>query len=280
MRSVLLGLLLLGSAGLARSAEGPKSCVLDEAGLFSKAYVAQAQREIAAIREEYGVDLVIETRKDLPPPTEEEKHAWFKGPARRKALRKWALERADELGVDGIYIVIFHGPASTQRAVSVVGWPEKWEDAKKVSWVKRDDLGKVLARELPRNRDDALLEVIAHFRAQVERIKQRKPSPLDTGPALVLVAGLVGAWLVLMLVRARLVRRSGEKDTPKPYQPAMMGALFGVPAAFWVHDQLFRALPPEAPPVSPVVARENPAAVAPAPETPPRQENPDDAPVI
>jgi hypothetical protein len=247
VRSVLL-IVLLGLVAAPARAQGPaKGSILDEAGLFSAAARKQAAEEIAEIRAKAGPDLVVETRKELPAETEREKNAWWKAPVRRRALLEWAHNRAEELGVDGLYIVIFNGPTPSRHDVRVVGWPAGREV--QVSWVKRNELRKELARELRNNPDRALLGAIDTFRAQMELIREPDPSPLTAWEALIVVGSLVGLWLVLAVIRSRVARRGAAGEPPSPlYQPATMGALFGVPAAFWVHDQLFRFIPPEAPP--------------------------------
>ena len=244
MRSVLLVGLWL-AVGPAR-AEGPdRSFVKDEAGLFGKDTVAQANREIARVRKEFDIDLVIETTAQMPSESEAVKHAWIKWPERNRQLHHWAQARAEKLGINGIYVVIFNGPTSAQRDVRVVGWPTTWEDEDQLSRVKREQLRKHLARELVDNPDRALLRTIHLFREQLVKIRKPDPSPLGTWPALTLVGCLVGAWVVLWVVRSRLARRVAEGPVEPLYQPATLGALFGVPAAFWVHDQLFRVIPPE-----------------------------------
>jgi hypothetical protein len=139
----------------------------------------------------------------------------------------------------------------------VAAWPAEREKYNQVSWFKRHQLRKALSRNLNKNPDSALRETIDLFEEQVKELKPHGPAPLDTLPALILVGSLLVLWLVLLLLRSRQVRRAAKGGPPAPlYQPALMGGLFGVPAAFWVHDQLFRSIPPE------------PGAVEPAPDLP------------
>ena len=70
------------------------------------------------------------------------------------------------------------------------------------------------------------------------------------------------------------VMTSGRQTAPL-YQPALMGALFGVPAAFWVHDQLFRVIPPEAP-----VSEPPPDLPVEQPPEPPAETPPSDSPPV
>ncbi len=311
MRCVLVVVLVPLLAGLARAGERTRPGVLDNVGLFGKSTILEANKEIAHLREDYKIDLVIETFAELPPRSDSEKQAWWPGGARNRALHAWAQDMADRGGmaptlysavwawagprsnladstvalwlagsppgqsIDGIYIAIFHGRTSAQRDVRVVGWPTKREDA--IPWEKRDDLRKLLARDLGRNPDGALLDAIDLFRSQVRYLHAASPSPLNVPATLGLVGGLVGVWLVLVAVRYRLARRAAPGRPASLYQPAVMGALFGVPAAFWVHDQLFRALPAEAPAIIEPPPAEPPPP-PPSPEAPASEENTDKPP--
>jgi hypothetical protein len=244
MRSLLLVAVLGLTAAQAR-AEDAKS-IIDSAKLFGKDAIARATQQIAEIRQEYRIDLVIETVTELPPESPEVRHAWLKWSARNKQLHRWAQQRADKLGVDGVYVVIFSGRTSAQRDVRVVGWPAPREV--QVSWVKRNQIRKLLAHELGSNPDRALRHAVDLFREQMHDLKEPEPSPLPTEAALLVVGGLVGAWLLLLVVRSRVARRAVRGGPSAAlYHPALLGAMFGVPAAFWVHDQLFRVIPPEGP---------------------------------
>jgi hypothetical protein len=263
------------AAGLARAEEPARSFVIDKANLFGKGAVAEANREIAEIRKRFDVDLVIETLTEMPPENDEVKRAWIKWPARNRQLHDWAQARAEKMDINGLYAVIFHGPTSAQRDVRVVGWPVHWEFEDRVSDVKRELLRKKLARELSKNPDRALLEMVSLFYLQMVRLKEPDPSPLRTGVALIVIGSLVGAGLLLAGLRSRLARKAAQGGPPEPlFQPATLGALCGVPAAFWVHDQLFRVSPPESP------IDELPADLPlepppePAPQTPLGEDNP------
>ena len=61
--------------------------------------------------------------------------------------------------------------------------------------------------------------------------------------ALGLVGSLFGGWLLLRVVRSRVLCHALPI-----YQPAMLGSIFGVPAGYWIYDRLFQA---ERPPLMP-----------------------------
>jgi hypothetical protein len=251
----LLALLLGLCAGVALADEPTDSVIRDSLGMFSKKAVERATQQIRSLRDAYKIDLVIETTKDMPAESEEERKAWWKTRARNETMNRWATNRAADLRdnqrFDGIYIVIVDGGFG-KRDVRVVGMPAS--RSAEVSWVKREHLRKLLLKgvfKASEDRDRALREVVETFRAQMHQIKQADPSPLSIEAAVFVVGVGVVVWMVLMIVRWRMNIRSTPTD-PEPvaiYQPAMLGTLFGVPAAFWVNDELFRVIPPEVPPV-------------------------------
>jgi hypothetical protein len=123
--------------------------------------------------------------------------------------------------------------------------------------------------KLENDPDGALLRLVDHFRMVVKERVAPPPSPLETGPAAILIGVMIGVWILLMVLHRAVARRqavaSGEPCRPL-YQPAMLGSLFGVPAGFWVYDRLFRR---ERPPAETAV--EEPPA-APPPEVPVAEE--------
>jgi len=272
----LLLVVVLGLAVSPGRAEEPSSpIIVDEAKLFSERTLAEASAQGATIREKYGVDLVIETLKE-PPKIKAEKHALLRAFERRRQLTRWAQHRADWLGADRVaplmtgaatmaaqsaagraaapswavvtgvvaalpaddvhplvYIVIF--PNSRKFDARVATWPEK--GVRQLSRSVLDNMSGQLTIDLREGHDTALLREIVRLRAALA-----PDGPLGAWAALAVVGALIGAGIVLGIVRSRLARRV-EDGPPTPlFQPATMGVLFGVPAAFWVHDQLFRLI--------------------------------------
>jgi hypothetical protein len=62
----------------------------------------------------------------------------------------------------------------------------------------------------------------------------------------VIVAGIVGFWLLLSLVRAVLPQTDSE-STHAGRTSGFLGALFGTTAGHWVYDRLFSTHPPAVP---------------------------------
>jgi hypothetical protein len=250
MKSLLsLALLtLLSNPVLAASG---RPAVIDKAGLFSSAAVERANSLLAEIRERYGIDLYVDTVKQIPG-VDPERLRTMRSRERAALLRSIAEQRAEDARIDGIYILVSTEPRNTL----LVGWPpgREWEgtwwtprfveDGGGLSNYKREnDLRRPFARKLGDNPDDALQELVDHFRVVVRSRSRDPASPLTTWPALALVGGLFGLWVLLSLLRSWRARQeaavTGVPAGPI-YLPAMLGSLFGVPAAYWVYDRLFR----------------------------------------
>jgi hypothetical protein len=235
----------LGSPALAAS---QRPAVIDNAGLFTPKVVERANQLLAGVREQYGIDLCVDTFKEMPG-IDPENLRTMRSRDRARTLRQFAEQRADDAHVDGIYVLVSTAPRNT----ILIGWPDRREgerlfveDGGGLSTFKREDrLRKPFARELGDNPDRALLLLVDHFREAV-RSRSRDaapPSPLETLPALVVVGGLFGLWVLLSLLRRWRARKEAALTGAPPgpiYQPAMLGSLFGVPAGYWVYDRLFR----------------------------------------
>jgi hypothetical protein len=236
----------------------------DKLKLFSARAVGNATKAIRELKEKFHVDLFIETTAEGPALTDKEKREWFgwrKRTFRHQTLDAFATNHGEALrekrqeeggNFSGIYVVIIEEEGN--REVGIGGWPTEHLADSKVSWVKRDALRKALEGKSDKDSADACLrDFLTLFEAQQREIVEPPQSPLGTRQALLVAGALAGAWLLLLFLRWRANQRVGPGE-PEPvaiYQPAMMGTLFGVPAAFWVNDELFRALPPEVPPGPP-----------------------------
>jgi hypothetical protein len=278
MRPLFAVLVTILVAGPVVAEPARRPAVIDQAKLFSPAAVERANLLVAAIREQYGIDLVVDTIEELPGQSE----ATFRSmrtSAMRRLYHDVALDRADNEGVDGIYFLVTTKP----RYVVVVGWPPARRESEDLpldqggglSTTKRETkMRQPFVRELGDDPDAALLRLVYHFRAAVKERLPPPPSPLGTFQAAILVGVMFGAWVALMLLQRAVARRQATA-TGEPcrslYQPAMLGSLFGVPAGFWIYDRLFRSERPPAgtavvvepltSPEKPPVTEESPAPV-------------------
>src|SRR4051794_8109319 len=99
----LATLVLLGLTVVPAVAATPT--VRDEAGLFSADAIKRAERTMERIEREAKRDVVVETYNTLPGKGEE---------LSREQVFEWARERARELRVQGIYILICKKPSKFQ----------------------------------------------------------------------------------------------------------------------------------------------------------------------
>src|SRR4051812_45738198 len=86
---VFCGLLLLPGASWGQKKEGAAG-VRDEADLFGKDALNQANEIIARIKEKHQKDLRVDTV--------------LQAPEDAKAFDAWVLDRAKNAGIDGVYI--------------------------------------------------------------------------------------------------------------------------------------------------------------------------------
>jgi hypothetical protein len=277
MRVVLSAavVLLLGHPAFAAMSRPP---VKDEAKLFSPAAVNRANRLIEDVRKEYKIDLAIDTLDELPGDAAERYRDLQHRKDKANFLYKFAQDRADNEGVDGIYLLFIRNP----RIVEVIGWPVRreaervpLEEGGGLSGTKRRELRKVFTSEATSNPDDALIRLVQRFRGDVESLKEVPPSPLDTLSAAIVVGGLVGVWLLLSLLHRVRSFASAERDEPL-YRPSILGGLLGVPAAFQVYDHLFDHERPPAPAATEEVPGEaaSPAEPTTAAAEPPATQEP------
>jgi uncharacterized membrane protein YgcG len=126
--------------------------VKDDAKLFSADAIKQANEVVGSIKRKHRLDFFVET-------LEEGKDA--------SESAKWANERAEKAGVDGIYLMITTMP---KRFEIVVG-----KNAKKHYTVKdRDELRDTLIKYLPKDRDEALLKAVQETQSALDRKKDEK----------------------------------------------------------------------------------------------------------
>lgn len=121
--------------------------VKDEAKLFGADAIKQANEVIGAIKRTHHLDLFIETLEEGKDATES---------------AKWAKQRAEAAGVDGIYVVITTMPKRFEIVVS--------DKAKKhYTIADRDELRDALKNYLPKDRDEALRVMVQDTQKVLDR---------------------------------------------------------------------------------------------------------------
>src|SRR5437764_1289393 len=88
--ALLPGVLLAGLVPLASSADAPD--VRDAGGFFTPATVRQANDDLAALKKQFKVDLVIDSVSSVPPDKVKQVQA-MKPAERNQFFANWALER-------------------------------------------------------------------------------------------------------------------------------------------------------------------------------------------
>jgi len=150
-RPVLPALLFvwLGLAGPARAVFPPP--VKDDAKLFSPETLEKANKKIRALYGESRKDVVIETYLTIPADLEKK----YKELGKAKFFAEWAAQRVNDLGVNGVYILICKDPAHLQIAV------DEQTRKKAFSLADRDKLARKMLEQFRDKKFDAgLLEGI------------------------------------------------------------------------------------------------------------------------
>ena len=96
-----------------RMAQATGASIQDAAGFFSKDAIATAEQQIAALHKQFGKDLRVETYARIPADRADQYV-----PEKRKAFfATWAYQRAKELGLDGVIVLICKDPSFLQVEV-------------------------------------------------------------------------------------------------------------------------------------------------------------------
>jgi hypothetical protein len=268
----LLSAAVLGGSIASAAADRPPSAVSDAAGLFRPAIIARANEQIGALRREYDFDVRVET---LELPLAERKKVDGLALRRQKAryFAELGRKRAQDAGISGLYILICTNP----RYVEVTDHPASVSE--RFSGFQQRQLHKQLVYGLqgaqpgeglryaagaaaglgwamrPAAGPDAVL--LDALRAVGDGLRERTgdPNAVRISTIGAILAGGIGLWAVLALVRRRMAERDPDGGlfcpTPPDCQPAHFAARFGNPAASWVYDRLNqgpRTVPPSAPP--------------------------------
>jgi hypothetical protein len=247
----------LGLSAAAARADGLPCGVKDEAKLFRPEAAARADEQAREIRRLYHRDVLVETLPAVPEAERRDVHNMTHAKADEYFARR-ARERAEALGLSGLYVLICADP----RYVQVIAYPAGQEDV--FTEVRRQEVRKLLQQRLPTlgsersllrrlfgpkprpdAADEALLDVFRRARSMLRASfpeVEGKTDPAAAGDAALagLALGLVAVWLALRLVGRRFARADGPAAEPPGYRAGRLGGMFGTPAGFWIYDRLFR----------------------------------------
>jgi uncharacterized membrane protein YgcG len=166
--TLLLGLLLTGFTGATRAADDA-SGVRDGAGFFTPAAVRQAATDIAALKERYQVDLLIDSVASVPADKVRNVKA-MTAAERTQFFTDWARERAQAAKVRGLIVLICKDPTYLRVEVG------KQTQKQAFTLKDRDKLGDLLlARFKAKAYDQGLLDAVNFVRGRVE---SHLPPPL------------------------------------------------------------------------------------------------------
>jgi hypothetical protein len=255
---------------LAAAVEPTPAGVVNGEELFRPETVAKAESLIHGLQRDYHFDVRVETL-ELP-------EADRKNRSQARFFAQLGRDRAEKANLDGLYILICTAPAYVQVTV----YP-KSADAL-FSEYQRRELQKLLTARLQplrrgAGRGDAAAAAVgvawqlrptpAAAKALLEALRRgeavvrdRAGDPNAVRPAVMggLLAGGVGVWLLLALVRRRMAKQKPDAGLflPTDYgsRPALLAAQFGTPAAFWIYDRLFFGRPTVVPASKPPSAPE------------------------
>jgi hypothetical protein len=242
--------------------KGRPRLVHDEAKLFSKEAIEQANKTIVKIKEKHGKDLFIETIES--------------GEKDKDARAKWTKARFNDFGIDGIYIVIskdpsffrdFVGDNTRSNGYFTTGNIEKMNEILKGGILKKD------------KRDEALIEVAnytlevmnEHARAKGNTPQPKKNQPVAVAPVAaqnhppardvdgeklpdwvgylcIGLAVLFVVWIVFAIIRAMTGAMGGGGygyggggygGGGGGFLTGMLGGMFGAMAGMWMYNNMF-----------------------------------------
>jgi len=243
----LIPAVLAGWLGVFTPASAAAAAVQDNAKLFEPETFAKADRILEHLKNRFQVDLRIETFAGVPADKRLQIEGLASAKERAEFFKRWAKERAQASGVDGIYVLIVKDEKDANlRRIQVVVGPETSANA----FTARDGqkLREALVHDLDPKRkspDQGLLDAVNSVYTTVEDNLHR----WDWAWVLWVIFGLVAVWLLIELARKLL------GDSPQP-----LGGLFGAGIGFWLYGSLqrwraARATVPTALPVRAVTTR-------------------------
>jgi hypothetical protein len=258
--AALFGLLFVPGTVWGQKDARPRH-VHDEANLFGKDAITQANKTIDKIKKAHGKDLFIETV--------------LSGPADKDARTKWAKDHFNEFGIDGIYIVVSKDPSFYRYYVG--------DNTREKGYFTKADIDKMDAtlKQIVKKdkRDEALIEVANYTLEAMNEHARAKgivaPPKKETAPAKQpargqhhepvanpgentmppwvgwvcgIVVVLLVIWIVFAIIRAMTGAMGGGGygyggggygGGGGGFFTGMIGGLFGAMAGMWIYNNLF-----------------------------------------
>ncbi len=232
----------------------------DNAGFFSEAAKSDAGRNITELQRSLKKDLCIETFAEIPADLKQGVNMQDKA-AVSHVVGQWAVKRAREQGVNGVFVLLVKEPAHLQ---AVVG-----NETQKQAFTlgDRDTLvSQMLAKLRSKNADGALREGVSFVASTMRNHAMNHARPATTSSSAfpynhsnarpessfgwlvpLLIFGVIG-WVVFGIVRSLF--RGGMSggggmsaggmmpgQTSGGFFQSLMGGMFGAAAGMWLYDQ-------------------------------------------
>jgi uncharacterized protein len=218
--------------------------VRDGASLFRADTVREADQLLREMHDIYHRDVVVETFKELPvSPDELKKARAMDRSASYAYFHKWANERRQAEGIDGIYIVYCQDPSGMGIAAAADLEERLFTERDQAELYKKlnpTDLA-VQIKWLHRDRNEHLLSGLRFIDATLR--KRTEEGAFNWWLVLWVLLGALGLWLALGLLRARAGKPQPVGGTGEPGRGGVMGGLlgglFGASAGWWIYNTLF-----------------------------------------
>ena len=245
-------------------AHAANAVVRDQAGFFSESAESAASRVISEIQTTHKRDMVVETFRDIPAEVRRGVDLQDKA-AVNKLFETWSADRARELGVQGVYVLLTREPAHLQVAVGNQTQRQAFTLADRNALANR-----MLEQLRAKKYDDALIAGVGFVRDTLSAhaaptTKAKAPStssttstPFTQAPvgqsaeaagrggsiwSMLLPILLIG---VVVLVVIRILGRlfGGGAGGMQPgfgggggFLRSMLGGIFGAAAGMWLFNQ-------------------------------------------
>lgn len=269
LRSLAWALLALPVLLAGPFAQAATVAIRDEAGFFSESAKAAASKVVSDIKANQKRDLVIETYREIPAAARKGVDLQDKA-ALKRVFETWSVQRARELGVQGVYVVLTREPAHLQVAVGNETLRQAFTTA------DRNALADTMLERLRAKKyDDALIAGVGFVRDTLiaHQSPQAKPSGNSRTPAAASSAAASSAapasgsseaatgsqgssFLsrllpllllgIVILVVIRLIGSLFGRGLSGGMQPgfggggflqSMLGGIFGAAAGMWLYNQ-------------------------------------------
>jgi uncharacterized protein len=246
------GLVATSAPALPETMLPGKLVVHNEAKVFSDPGIEAAKQTMAATDFDHGLTLTVDTVKDVP----EGRRAELKQKGEKAFFRDWARERARDEKAGGVYVLVCRSPAHVyvEAGDKTVARGFTAADERKL----HDILIQAFADSRDKPEPEALSIRDAGLKAAVEFVVNDlkgttapeaggsdqvggKSGGSGGGSNLMGwvclgLAGLLGAWLVIGLIRAFSGGGTGGRGG---FFPMLLGGLFGAVAGMWLYNSFF-----------------------------------------